>query len=151
MTTPKSDTVYNFFGMKSVWRCIFTQVLWQKRMCWIGRWPQTQVFIQTLRGVGYVGVKVVNDMYGGSRDVMIGYKFPTTARSQYVGIYYNILYKFLCVFKHFFTHSFYYYNFFFFLRISGLGYIMITWPSHVICVCVCACDSFSGTLGNDFT
>lgn len=99
---PKSDTVYNFFGMKSVCWCIFTQVLWQKRMCWIGRWPQTQVFIQALRGVGYVGVKVVNDMYGGSRDVMIGYKFPTTARSQYVGIYYNILYKFLCVFQTFF-------------------------------------------------
>lgn len=36
---------------------------------------------------------------------MIGYKFPTTARSQYVGI---MLYKFLCVFKQFFTNSFYY-------------------------------------------
>lgn len=37
------------------------------------------VFIQALKGVGYVGVKVVNDTCGGSRGVMIGYKFPTTA------------------------------------------------------------------------
>lgn len=78
---------------------------------------------------------------------MIGYKFPTTARSQYICIYYNILYKFLCVFINIFYQQLLLFYFFFENQRPWLHYDNMTQSSQFECVC----DSFSGTLRNDFT
>lgn len=61
--------------------------------------------------------------------------------------------RFLNIFF-FFTNSFYYYLFiwfFFFLRTIGLGYIMITWPSHRgVCVYEIHSQEHSGMILHRF-